>query len=94
MFPWSLGEFKTRFVILEARAFQIWSQNFNPTRSTKNNLLKSCGHGAFENLAMLVHLVLAILSILHDGFKTAQLGVARATAARGSARGTGKCVNF
>ena len=39
MFPLSPGEFKTRFVILEARAYQIRSQNFNPTRSTKNNLL-------------------------------------------------------
>jgi hypothetical protein len=35
MFPGSPGEFKTRFVIIEARAFQIRSQNFNPTRSTK-----------------------------------------------------------
>jgi hypothetical protein len=35
MFPWSPGEFKTGFVILEARAVRIGSQNFNPTRSTK-----------------------------------------------------------
>jgi len=35
MFPESPGEFKTRFVILEARAHQIQSQNFNPTRSIK-----------------------------------------------------------
>ena len=39
MFPWSPGEFKTKFVISEARAFQIRSQNFDQTRSTKNNLL-------------------------------------------------------
>ena len=32
-------EFKTGFVILEARASRIQSQNLNPTRSTKNNLL-------------------------------------------------------
>ena len=34
IFPWSPGEFKTGSVILEARACQIQSQNFNPTRST------------------------------------------------------------
>ena len=32
-------EFKTGSVILEARASRIQSQNLNPTRSTKNNLL-------------------------------------------------------
>ena len=33
------NEFKTGSVILEARASQIQSENSNPTRSTKNNLL-------------------------------------------------------
>ena len=32
-------EFKTGSVILEARASRIQSQNLNPARSTKNNLL-------------------------------------------------------
>ena len=39
MFQWSPGEFKTGYVILEARAFRIQSQNFNLTRFMKNSLL-------------------------------------------------------
>jgi hypothetical protein len=42
--------------------------------------LKNCGHGAFEDLSMIhvVHLVLAILSVLYDDVMTTQCGVARA----------------
>ena len=40
--------------------------------------LKNCGHGAFEDLSMIVHLVLTILSVLYDDVMTAQRGVARA----------------
>jgi hypothetical protein len=47
---------------------------------------KICGHGAFDDLAMLVHLVLAILSILHDGQNIPVGRGVRAAAARGSAR--------
>ncbi len=41
----------------------------------------SCGHVFFEDLAIIAHLVLAILSVLPDGvrsLRTAQRGVARA----------------
>ena len=49
MFPWSPGEFKTRFVILEARAIQIRYQNFNPTRSTKNKFAIAQWYSSIPN---------------------------------------------
>jgi hypothetical protein len=33
--------------------------------------LKNCRAGSFEDISMIVHLVLAILGVLHDGVKTA-----------------------
>jgi hypothetical protein len=48
MFPWSPGEFKTRSVILEARALRIRYQNLNPTISTKNNFLLHIWYSMYE----------------------------------------------
>ena len=46
--------------------------------------LKNCRHGAFEDLVMIDHLGLAILSILYDGVKTVHLAAARARDRTGS----------
>jgi hypothetical protein len=40
--------------------------------------LKNCRAGSFEDISRIVHLVLAILTVLDDGVMTAQRGVARA----------------
>ena len=58
-------------------------------------MLKNCGHGAFEDLAMIDHLVLAILirTIRRRQDNPAGCGERAAATTRGGARAHGNWVN-
>ena len=77
-FPESVTNFRSLDEFPSPRSINIHLLEYELAGLDRPNF-KNCGGGPVEDLAMLVHLVLAILSVLkaHDGVRTVQRGVVR-----------------